>query len=302
MNRPLALVTQRGHPPRGLAVGVVIVEIPKRAVDRAQAIGAAGGQHLHLGGMPLIHGHALAGVIGIQAADNGGARAQAGGVIGHAEVQRFEARAGLGDGEHIGPAERRFDQTFQADLFLKAHSRFDLGQQHIERIDIGGDADLGDQHGIEPPARLFDDIDHIAIHIMRVQAVDTHRHDLIAPVDIVQGLDNMSAGRGLVVRGDRVLAIQKDTVGRAVRGLFKQGGAGTGHGQLAALQARGRRPVLGETHQGLLPGGIYRLRLRAGMLRRRADSPARRRRRGRVQSGSPGLSWPFPRRLAASGS
>src|SRR3546814_5109587 len=45
-------------------------------------------------------------------------------------------------------------------------------QQHVDGIDIGGGADLRHHHKIELVAGAFDHLDHVAVHVVGVEAID----------------------------------------------------------------------------------------------------------------------------------
>ena len=111
----------------------------------------------------------------------GRARAGRGGVVGDAEMQRFVALAGRGDLVDVLHAERGFDDHLEADALLAADRGLALRHQHVDGIDVGRGADLRDHDQVEPLARLLHDVDHVAIHEMRVEAVDAHRHGLACP-------------------------------------------------------------------------------------------------------------------------
>ena len=101
MDRPLALAAEHGRAPRLGAEAVGVGEVAERAVDRAQAIGARGDHHAGDGVVPHVApvdlARAVLGLVGqhrvvrVDAADAGGARAGAGGVVGDAEMQRLSA-------------------------------------------------------------------------------------------------------------------------------------------------------------------------------------------------------------------
>ena len=143
-----------------------------------------------------------------------------------------------------------FDDQFKSDRFLAASGGFDGSDKGVHRIDIGRDPDLGDQYRIETITGLFDDIDDVAIHVMRIEAVDAYRNRFSsrAPVDFAKRFDHVFTRLFLVGRRDRVFEIEKDIIRRAVRGFFKQPGIGTRHRELAALQASPCRKVLGVAH------------------------------------------------------
>ncbi len=234
MDRPLALDAERGRALGARRVAVGIGEVAERAVDRTQAVGAAGDRHAREREVPLV-----ARVVGVEAADDDGARLVEGGVVGDAEVHRLEPAGRGGDGFDVGHAERRLDQRFGADPVREALRHLDLADDALDRIDVGRHADLRDQDGVELGAGLLHDVDDVAVHVVRVEAVDAHRHRLAGalPVDVVQRLDDVLARLLLVRRRDGVLAVEEDVVGRALDGLVDHGRVGARHGELAALQA-----------------------------------------------------------------
>jgi hypothetical protein len=157
-------------------------------------------------------------VVGVQAADDNRASLVEGRVVGDTEVHRFKAAVGRCDGFDVGHAERGFDQSFGADLVLETLGNFDLADNALNRIDVGRNADLGDQNGIKVGAGLLHDVDDVAIHVVRVEAVDANRDALAIalPVEIVQRLNDVLAGLLFVRRRNGVFAIEEDVVGSAL--------------------------------------------------------------------------------------
>jgi len=97
-----------------------------------------------------------------------------------------------------------------------------------------------------------------------VQTIDADHHGLVAPVDVVEALDDVLARLLLVVWRDRVLAVEEDDVGLAGGGLLEHARVGARHGQLGSVQARGGLLNGVETHVYLLtmhrtqrPGGWW---------------------------------------------
>ena len=88
----------------------------------------------------------------------------------------------------------------------------------FDGIDVGRHADLRDQDGVELGAGLLHDVDDVAIHVVRVEAVDADRDALAGalPVEIVQRLDDVLARLLLVGRSHGVLAVEEDVVGGAL--------------------------------------------------------------------------------------
>ena len=213
MDGPLAFDAERGGALGAGRVAVGIGEVAERTVDRTQAVGAAGNRHARQREVPLV-----AGIVGVEAADDDGARLVEGGVVGDAEVHRFEAAGGRGDRFDVGHAERRFDQRFGADLVREALGFLDLAHHAFDHVDVGRHADLRDQDRVELGAGLLHDVDDVAVHVVRVEAVDADRHGLAGalPVDVVQRLDDVLAGLLLVRRRDGVFAVEEDVVGGAL--------------------------------------------------------------------------------------
>ena len=164
-------------------------------------------------------------------ADAHGAGAGRGGIVGDAEAHGLVALGGCGDGLDIGHAERGLDQQLQADLLLALLILLDLGDQHVDGVDVLRHADLGDQDHVEPRA-VLDHVDHVAIGVMGVETVDADHHGLGAPVEVVEALNDVLAGLLLVVGRHRVLEVEEDNVGAAFGRLLEQRGVGPRHGKL----------------------------------------------------------------------
>ena len=74
--------------------------------------------------MPLV-----AGIVRIETTNDDGTRLAERRIIGDAEMQRLEPAAERGDRFHVGHAERRFDQRFEADAGLVALRHLDLADE-----------------------------------------------------------------------------------------------------------------------------------------------------------------------------
>ena len=128
-------------------------------------------------------------------------------------------------------------KTSKPILFVTFLRRLNLGDQHIDGIDIRRNASLGDQDHVEARTGL-DDIDDIAIHVMGIETVDADHHGLRAPVDVVQRGDDILAGLLLVVGSDGILDIEKNNVRRRLGGFFEQSRIRPRDREFGAMQAR----------------------------------------------------------------
>src|SRR5882724_13341567 len=197
---PFAFAAQHGAAAAGGAVAVGVREVPERAVDGAQAVGARGHHHSRDGVVPHVApvGVALVGGVGvgedgvvrIGAADAGGAGARRGGVVGDAEMEGLVAFAGGGDLGHVLHAERGLDDQLEADALLARLRGFYLCDQHIQGVDVGGGADLRDHDEVEAVAGLLQYVHDVAVHVVGVEAVDADGERLGTPVDVVDGGDD----------------------------------------------------------------------------------------------------------------
>ena len=168
-------------------------------------------------------------------------------------MQRLHAVARAGDVLHVGHAERRLDEGLEPDAVVDPHGLLDLGDHGVDHVDVGGDAGLRDQDGVEVLAGLLDHVDDVAVHVVRVEAVDPHGDGLAQalPVDVLQCLDDVPTGLDLVAGGHGVLEVEEDEVGVAGRGLIEHLRVGSRHGEFAALHPLTRRGVPGMAHSRL---------------------------------------------------
>ena len=232
MDRPFAFDAKGCGAACAVSVALRIRKITERPIDGAQAIGAAGDGHPAEGCVPLV-----AGIIGVQAADIDGAGAHRRRIVGDTEMHCLEAAAILGDALDIGHPQRGLDQRLEADTGGVALGLLDLVDQRIDHIEVVAHPDFGHQDGVQPVTGLLHDIDHVAVHVVGIEAVDPHRD---GPVDVVQGLDDVPAGLLLLWGRHRVLAIEEHIVDSAVGGLVDHAGVRSGDRQFAALQTLAR--------------------------------------------------------------
>ena len=158
--------------------------------------------------------------------------------------------------------ERGLDQHLDTDAVRNPARGFDLRQQRVGEIHVARCADLGDEQGVESVAGLLDHVHHVAIEVVRVDAVDPHGDRLaaLAPAVLQQRRHHVAARLLLVGRGDRVLEVQKHVIRLALQRLPEQRGLRARDGQLAALQPGAGRLVARQTHvatlarEGLAPG------------------------------------------------
>src|SRR5262245_54194175 len=113
MDRPLADAAQDHRAAALLSIGLGVLEVGERAVDRVDAGGAAGHHQPEAGVVPDVAGIAV-GLADILVGD-----AHRGGEVAHAEHQALQARRRPGDGVDILHALDLLDQRFEADAVLE---------------------------------------------------------------------------------------------------------------------------------------------------------------------------------------
>jgi len=265
VNGPFPFAAQDPGTVRLCLIAIGVGEIAERAVNRTQTVRTGGNDHAADGIVPHVAPMIFTGIVAVlirqnavicvRTADHGRACFRGGRVVGDTEMQAFIALRRFGDFVDIGHAERRFDDVFETDFLLALHGILDLGHQHIDGIDVGGGPNLRDHDHVQTLATLLQDVDDVAVHVMRIQAVDAHRHGLIAPVDVVQGFDDVLAGLLLLVRRNGVFAIQEDHVDIRRSRFFEKFRAAARHGQFASVQARCGLFNNGKAH-GWVPFGF----------------------------------------------
>jgi len=109
-----------------------------------------------------------------------------------------------------------------------------LADEQVERHDFGGGLHLGQHHLFEALAGVADDLDDIEGRPLRVPRVDAHAQDPVAPVLVLDGVDDLGPGRLLLQRRHRVLEVEEDHVGRDGRALAEHLLAGAGDRQAGA--------------------------------------------------------------------
>ena len=126
-------------------------------------------------------------------------------------------------------------------------------KQHVEHVDVVGLVGLGQHDGVQLPARAFDDLDHVAVEPLGVDAVDADAGDLAGPVEVLEGLDHDLPRLDLLVGGDAVLEVEEDVVGVALAAALEHAQVGSGTGELNAakfhqdslLRGSGKFPAAG---------------------------------------------------------
>ena len=146
-------------------------------------------------------------------------------------------RAGEGDLVDVHHALGHLDLGLDADAAnLEPPVHLDLGQEHVEHIHVVGLVGLGQHDGVQVPARALDDLDHVAVEPLGVDAVDADAGDLAGPVEVLEGLDDHLPGLDLLVGGDAVLEVEEDVVGVALAAALEHAQVGSGTSELNAAK------------------------------------------------------------------
>ena len=112
--------------------------------------------------------------------------------------------------------------------------RLDLGEQQVEGDDLGRGLHLRQHDLVEALAGVADDLDHVERGPLRVPGVDADAEDLVAPVLVLDGVDDLGASRLLLQRRHGVLEVEEHHVGGDRRALGQHLLAGAGDGEAGA--------------------------------------------------------------------
>ncbi len=146
-------------------------------------------------------------------------------------------------------AKGRLDDHFEANPLLAPLGRFNLRTEHVDGIDIGRRADLGNHDQVKALGSLLQNVHNIAVHVVGIQPVDPDRQRFPPPVNIANGLNDVFAGPLLVIRGNSILEIKENHIRRGFRRLFKKLRLAAGNRKFAAVEPWRRRLDHQKTHE-----------------------------------------------------
>ena len=210
MQRPLAVEAEQLRATRDGAEALGIADLRVRPVDRLQAEGAGGRQDLPEHVVPLV-----AAVLGLGRADRELRHADARGEVSRPEDERLDPVRRLCDPLDVDESERALDLHLEADPARQPELALELREQPVGELDVAGGLGLRQHDAVEVRARALDDVDDVAEAPAGARVVHAHHLRGREPLLVVQGIDDVLA-RGVVLleRGDRVLEVEEDLVGR----------------------------------------------------------------------------------------
>ena len=283
MDRPLADGAQRHRAGALLAIGIGVLEVGERTVDRIDAGGTAGHDQAEAGIVPDVARIALG------LADILVVHAHRGREVAHAEHQALEPRRRLGDGIDVLHALDFLDQRLEADAALELQLLLELMQQLVGEQHVGRRQHLGHHDRVEMLAGTFDHFDDVLEGVLGGEVVDAHAARLARPVERLQALDDLLAGIALLAGSDGVFEVEEDVIGLRLRRLLDHLLAGAGRRKLDAAGAAGLtvgHSVLLRQRSCRRAGGRCRLRCNRSIPdTRRYARPAR----GRDGARAPGF-------------
>ncbi len=97
--------------------------------------------------------------------------------------------------------------------WFEAGRKLQLREQGGDDVQVLGTVHLRDHDGVESRAGLFDHLDQVPVEVRGVERVGAVERRPPAPVEFLQGLDDVLAGRRLVVGSDGVFEVEEDGVG-----------------------------------------------------------------------------------------
>ena len=176
----------------------------------------------------------------VHATDNRGTCAHACGVVSDPKMQALIALGCGGNFVDVLHAQSGLNYVLKTDAVFEAFCVLNLGHHHVDCIDICCRSDLRNHDQIEALSSLFNHINNIAVHVVRVQPVDADRHGFGTPVDFVQTLDDVFTSLFFLVRCDRILKIEEDDISIRLCCLFKHLRLTAWHSEFTTIEARSR--------------------------------------------------------------
>ena len=205
MDARLALVAQRLALPGFLRQAIGIADVEINVVDRRDARGFRGHDHL----TARLQDHAVGG------RPRGDPHVQ--GKIAVPEGDAGDARRGRGNRKGVADGRGLLEQRNQHHLARgAAGAAFGQSDQSIDEANLFGRIRLGHD---QPGGPGGDHRQHVVQKIRRIEPVDAHGPLEPREPGIAEDVTQCVARRGLAVRGDRVLQVEDERVGQRALGF-----------------------------------------------------------------------------------
>jgi hypothetical protein len=234
VQHPLAVEAERGDAGSGRAQPVGVGDPGVRAVDRLQAVGLGRDQDAHQRVVVRVE------LVPCGAAAHGErAHPDRRHEVGRAEDQRDQPGRGGRDRLHRGQPGRVLDLRLDPGTSRRKPRRLlDLAEQHVQPDHGGRRADLGQHQRVNRAGSALDHRDHVLVGPRGGRPVDPDRDQRAAEAAFLQRRYREAARGRLGGRGDRVLQVEHDLVGRHAARLGQEPLAAGRH-----RQAGPARPV-----------------------------------------------------------
>ena len=166
--------------------------------------------------------------------------------VGRAEDDRLQPGRGGADRLDVDQAEGGLDLRLDPDVADRQPGRLlDLGQQEVHGHHLRGALDLGQHDLVQPGTGAADDGHDVVGGPLGRPVVDPDAEDLLAPVLVPDGGDDLVPRALLLLGRDRVLQVEEDHVGRDARALAQHLLGRSGDGQAGPA-----REVTGASRHG----------------------------------------------------
>mmetsp|Transcript_107579 Transcript_107579/g.169825 ORF Transcript_107579/g.169825 Transcript_107579/m.169825 type:complete len:244 (-) Transcript_107579:263-994(-) len=222
MNCPLPIHSQSCTSRALRPVTIRISNVTKWTIDRPKTIRARSHDNASHGIVPWVSPIVVSWLVAILVGENtielvwsadvSGSRLCRGCIVSNTKMQRFVAFGSSCDLVDVHHSQRRLNDQAKTDSLLSAYCSLNLACQRICHVDILGVADHGNYEHIATFPCLLDDVDHIPIHVMTVQAIDPDSHSLRSEIHFLQGFDDVLARDFLFACRHRILQIHHNDI------------------------------------------------------------------------------------------
>jgi hypothetical protein len=131
----------------------------------------------------------------------------------------------------VAQTGRGLDLDLDPDALVEPCGRLDHPKHVVDEVHLVSELNLGDHHAVQVLTGVLHDRLQIVGRPLRVDGVDAHDDRLLAPVVILQRIDDVAASLLLGERRDGVLQIHEDLIGREPGSLGQHLGRGTRYRQ-----------------------------------------------------------------------
>src|SRR6056297_257346 len=210
MQHPLAVEAERRASPGYPLVAVGVLDLQVRAIDSLLVVGASCHQDPHQDVVIGVADVVTRRLLTYDERLHVDARHE----VRRAEDDRLNPRARGSDFVDLDQSHRILDLRLDPDATdFESLGLLDLGEQHVQRLDLFGALDLRQHDAVKIRTSTRDDLDHVGVRPLGGPVIDANRPHLAVVAALIQCGHDVLAGIGLGERCYCIFDVHEDLIG-----------------------------------------------------------------------------------------